>query len=382
MKKTVYFENLDGLRFFCFLSVFLFHSFHTNVAAIKSDSLYQFVKNDLFGNGNLGVNFFFVLSGFLITYLLIEEKHLNGQIDILRFWVRRVLRIWPLFYLCVFLGFVAFPFLKSYFGQVPNENASLWHYLFFVNNFDLIQKGLPDSSILSVLWSIAVEEQFYFAWPILLYVLPVKRYWIAFTVIILGSLIFRAVYDVYESHEWSTFSCMGDLAIGATGAWLVQQYPLFKSYFETLTRWEILSAYVLLILVYFFRDEVLLSTHAIRIFERFFISIVMLFVILEQNYAKNSWFKFSRAGLISKLGVITYGLYSLQFVGILVTTTFTQRFHLNTQRWQVLVLETTVALLATIVMGVISFRFFEKPFLNLKTRFSYITKSNAQTFQE
>ena len=73
-KKNVYFENLDGLRFLCFLSVFLFHSFTTDLEAISSNPVYHFVKRSLFGNGNLGVNFFFVLSGFLITYLLIEEK--------------------------------------------------------------------------------------------------------------------------------------------------------------------------------------------------------------------------------------------------------------------------------------------------------------------
>jgi peptidoglycan/LPS O-acetylase OafA/YrhL len=168
MTKKVYFENLDGLRFLCFLSVFFFHSFHTDYASIQSSNLYHFIRRDLFGNGNLGVNFFFVLSGFLITYLLIEEKRLNGQIDIKKFWIRRILRIWPLFYFCVVFGFYIFPFLKTAFGQHPNETASIGYYLTFTNNFDFIKKGLPDASILGVLWSVAIEEQFYFVWPIVL----------------------------------------------------------------------------------------------------------------------------------------------------------------------------------------------------------------------
>jgi len=92
-KKKIYFENLDGLRFLCFLSVFFFHSFHTEFDYIRNDSLYIFFKKDVFGNGSLGVNFFFVLSGFLITFLLIEEKALNGQINLKNFWIRRILRI-------------------------------------------------------------------------------------------------------------------------------------------------------------------------------------------------------------------------------------------------------------------------------------------------
>ena len=133
MVKKIHFENLDGLRFLCFLSVFFFHSFHTDFDSIKSTSIFQLIKRDIFGNGNLGVNFFFVLSGFLITYLLIEEKKLNGQINIKKFWIRRMLRIWPLFYLCVIIGFFIFPVLKSSFGQQPKETAFIGYYLTFLN---------------------------------------------------------------------------------------------------------------------------------------------------------------------------------------------------------------------------------------------------------
>jgi len=102
----VYFDNLDGLRFFCFLAVFLFHSFHTDLPTVKQHWLYSFFKFELFGNGFLGVNFFFVLSGFLITYLLIKEKTRNRFIHIGNFWVRRILRIWPLYFACVIYGFL------------------------------------------------------------------------------------------------------------------------------------------------------------------------------------------------------------------------------------------------------------------------------------
>src|SRR6478672_8841464 len=120
-QKRVFFENLDGLRFFCVLSVFLFHSFYSENKQITDHTLYHFVKSDLFGNGNLGVNFFFVLSGFLITFLLIEEKKLKGNINLPYFWIRRILRIWPLFFFCVFFGFVIMPWLKGLFGQQSTE---------------------------------------------------------------------------------------------------------------------------------------------------------------------------------------------------------------------------------------------------------------------
>src|SRR5689334_17080134 len=105
IRPRVYFENLDALRYLCFLSVFMFHSMHTTEVQVISNPIYQFIKFRIFGNGNLAVNCFFVLSGFLITYLLLEERNFFGKISISKFWLRRVLRIWPLFFVCVFAGF-------------------------------------------------------------------------------------------------------------------------------------------------------------------------------------------------------------------------------------------------------------------------------------
>lgn len=374
MKKKINFENLDAIRFFCFLSVFFFHSFHTEVSAIKENSFYQFIKIDVFGNGNIGVNFFFVLSGFLITYLLIEEKKINGQINLLYFWFRRILRIWPLFYACVFFGFYIFPILKEAFGQTSNESASIYYYIAFLSNFDLINKGLPDASVLGVLWSIAIEEQFYFAWPILLYIFPVRRYWILFMIIITLSIVFRGVYDNPIWHEYHTLSCMGDLAIGAMGAWLIHEKSGVKRWIADFRKYQLVLIYALFILIFFFRAEILQSNYYIRSIERSLVAIVAVFIILEQNYARNSFIKFSRFKFASKLGVISYGLYCLHFIGILVAITLTSKLGWNTKLWQVLTLETGLAFVGTVIISLVSFHFWEKPFLKLKRKFSYIRR--------
>ncbi|MFT6685170.1 MAG: peptidoglycan/LPS O-acetylase OafA/YrhL [Bacteroidia bacterium] len=374
-KKRIYFENLDGLRFLCFLSVFFFHSFHTEYEAISGSAIYHFFKVDIFGNGNIGVNFFFVLSGFLITFLLIEEKKLNGQINLKKFWIRRMLRIWPLFYFCVLFGFYIFPILKTMFGQVPNETANIGYYLLFLNNFDFINNGIPDSSMLGLLWSVAIEEQFYLVWPIILFLLPIKRYWMAFVAIIGVSLVFRAFNDVGILHEHHTLSCIGDMAIGAFGAWLVNQFDSIREYFENLNKGWILSFYALFWLIFFFRDEFMYDFYVIRIFERSFLAIVILLIILEQNYSKKSFFKMSRLVTISKLGVISYGLYCLHKLGILITINLTKIVGLNYEIWHVMVLETALALLITIVISKVSYRFYESPFLKLKDKYAFITKN-------
>jgi peptidoglycan/LPS O-acetylase OafA/YrhL len=372
-KKRIFFPNLDGLRFFCFLSVFFFHSFHTESGDIKNSPVYILVKKGLFGNGNIGVNFFFVLSGFLITYLLIEEKTNLPNINIRNFWIRRILRIWPLYFFCVFFGFVIFPWLKTHFGQVPDETANPWYYISFLNNFDLIRNGLPDASILGVLWSIAIEEQFYFVWPVLLFILPVKHYPKAFLLIIAASLLFRALYPDPLLYEHHTFSCMGDLTIGALGAWLCHK-ELFLHKIRELKKPAIALIYLLFFICFFFREELFYSNYYIHVFERLFIAVIMLFIILEQNFSAHSFFKLSQLKRVSRLGVISYGLYCLHFIGILVTITLTKKFHINNSVWSVLLLETAMALTITILISRLSYRYFETPFLRLKEKFAYFIK--------
>lgn len=367
-KPKIYFENLDGLRFMCFLSVFFYHSFHTEYDYIKSSAVYIFVKWHLFQNGNLGVNFFFVLSGFLITYLLIKERNLLGRIDVISFWKRRIFRIWPLFYFCVFFGFLIFPFLKEMFGQASSETASLIYYLTFLNNFDFIRNGLPDASILGVLWSVAIEEQFYLVWPVLLFLLPYGFYPVLFISVILFSIFFRFQYQEPVLHEFHTVSCMGDLAIGAFGAWIVQR-RIFVERIRSLSTGTIYAGHFVLFLILFFRDILFQWMGA---FERTMIAIVFLFVILEQNYSVNSFYKMQRFKTLSKLGTMTYGLYCLHFIGILTITTLTSHLGWNTELWQVIGLETTLALSLSIVISKLSFQYYESPFLRMGKKRSHI----------
>lgn len=368
--KKILFENLDGLRFLCFLSVFLSHSFHSDYDKIYNSETYYFFKEEIFGNGNLGVNFFFVLSGFLITYLLIEEKKQFGKIHLKQFWIRRMLRIWPLYYFAVLFGFFVFPILKTAFGQVPNETANLEYYLLFLSNFDLLNNGIPDASILGVLWSVSVEEQFYLVWPIVLYFLPVKRYWIVFLLVIAGSIIFRLIDPSDSFRENHSLSCMGDLAVGALGAWLILRNDQLISIITNLSRWAIAFIYLTFLSFYFFRDELIYTMPFIVSFERILIAGTVLLIILEQNHARNSFFKMARFKLLSGLGRISYGLYCLHFLGILVAMTVTKKLGLYSHLWIVMIVSLTV----TIIMSYLSFRFFERPFLKLKERFAFFTR--------
>src|SRR4051794_12797250 len=127
----VYFPELDGLRFIAFALVYLFHGGVPRLipvvdSLVRSMGYHPVVPRGQFPpspgqifvkNGWIGVQLFFLLSGFLITTLLLREEGRFGRIDLRSFWVRRILRIWPLYYLIVFLTFFALPFLDGALGD-------------------------------------------------------------------------------------------------------------------------------------------------------------------------------------------------------------------------------------------------------------------------
>ena len=158
------FANLDGVRFLSISAVIWHHAIPDGVRAFP-----------LSGRGFLGVDFFFVLSGFLITTLLLREKSQTGTISLRGFYLKRVLRILPVYLFVV--GMVALYYIgvkgqSDYLRLMP-------YYLVFMNNF--LTEHIP---LLSVTWSLAVEEHFYFIWPVLLVLLPI-RYLLSLAVIVI-----------------------------------------------------------------------------------------------------------------------------------------------------------------------------------------------------
>ncbi len=167
MTDKPYFPGLNGLRFIAAISVVLGH-----IEQIKGWfglPRAGFSLDWAILNGDDAVTLFFALSGFLITYLLLGEQARTGTIHVRKFYARRILRIWPLYYLLVFIGFALMSLvpLEGYTGlNSPRTTHALLAHLLFVPNV------LPFFSIwiagITHLWTIGVEEQFYILWPLLL----------------------------------------------------------------------------------------------------------------------------------------------------------------------------------------------------------------------
>ncbi|MBR9649789.1 acyltransferase [Thalassobius aquimarinus] len=157
-RATTRFGSLDGLRCLSILAV-LWH--HSPLTPAYLDDL------QLAGRGFAGVDFFFVLSGFLITTLLLREETVKGSFSLRGFYTRRILRIVPVYFLVVTLAAAYFIGWK---GQGKWAELLPYYYLFLSNFL------VGDIPLLDPTWSLAVEEQYYLIWPLILLILP--RRWI------------------------------------------------------------------------------------------------------------------------------------------------------------------------------------------------------------
>ncbi len=158
-----YHPELDSLRFFAFFAVFLLHAFYQPVTgtAVYHLSVWDFVRHSVVGSGAFGVDLFFVLSAYLITELLLREKGERGVVSVPAFCARRVLRIWPLYFFFLAL---------AYFVPILNPGHLLFRwkgpawFSLLGGNWSVVAYGWPDSIIVTPLWSVSVEEQFYLLW--------------------------------------------------------------------------------------------------------------------------------------------------------------------------------------------------------------------------
>jgi peptidoglycan/LPS O-acetylase OafA/YrhL len=320
------------------------------------------------------------LSGFLITYLLIKEKEFTGRIHVPNFYVRRILRIWPLYYLCVAVGFIGFGILKKMSGDPILENANPWYYIFFAANFDIMHTWpeKPDALLLSVLWSVAVEEQFYLTWPLILSVVPLKRYKYVFPVIMVLCLVFRAFYTGDNDKDFAvryfhTFAVIGDMALGGLFAYLVSYENRFKTFITNMPKAVIGLIYLLTLAFTLLKDEIFVPGIPVM-FERIVIAFLFGMIILEQNYAKNSLFKMSNFKMFSNLGIYTYGLYCLHFLGLYFAIKFMNVLALNGSISWVSFSMVALALIISVIISLMSYHFYEKWFLRLKDKFAFIVK--------
>lgn len=382
--NKVFFQNLEGLRFFAFFVVFINHASHS-LGYFNHSHYFAFINEHFFKSGDLGVSFFFVLSGFLITYLLMKEKEMSGKINIKNFYLRRILRIWPVYFLVVALCLIVFPLLHNLVPgwfpiSVDTSSLNPLFYLTFTGNFDYLVNGISNVMI-GVLWSVSIEEQFYLFWPIIIAFIPKKHLLKTFIAIILVAIAFRFFYSHGGNAmiiKYHSLSCMSDLAMGAVIAYLCCNEHFIER-IKKIPRFIILLIYCILLILIPLRFYMWkLGSHYVHLASvaPVIFSFIFAFIILEQNYANNSFYKISKSKLISSFGKYTYGMYCYHMISFfIVLFTFNLiGIKLLSMGLSTFLFSVFTSFFLTILISELSFTYFESFFMKLKNKYSVIKK--------
>lgn len=303
-------------------------------------------------HGGTGVQAFFILSGFLITYLLIKENTATGTVSLRNFFVRRALRIFPIYWLVLILLLVMTICLETGVYRHTFVYAFLYSYNF-------VPKELY-SNLVGHTWSLAVEEHFYLLWPLIFVVLFRRNpfHLLLLLVAAIGSsyVLFdvlrsdKSLMDTYFVDRWTPFAGR-NIAFGCLGALVVTSA-------HTIYRRFLASRVVLALGVAFFASS--LAPNLPDAYLRpIGLALIIFWIFLNQR----SWLvRCLEFRPLAYLGMISYGVYMYQ--GFFLAT---GPYRFPGQDWPP---HPQVGLLLLVVVAPLSFHFIERPIMRLKARFS------------
>lgn len=379
LKQVNYFDNLDAIRFIAAMMVFFSHAFLPTFNIVIEDDLNIFLRAifNLIYHGRLGVTIFFVLSGFLITYLLIQEYEKNGKINLKKFYIRRFLRIWPLYYLVLGINFILYPIFISGESVFNNgEYRFLWHAL-FLSNFDVIQVFKYHSedvlNLVNITWSVSIEEQFYLFWP-LIFKFSRSKIWTNIIIgIILFSITFRFIYYVdYYTLYFNTFSVIVDLSFGGLFALLSIRLVKFKAYFSNVTFAKSFFHGFLLISVYIFSILNEDWEYAGALNKILFVICFAMIITSQALNKRDSIFNFKNLKVFSRLGKYTYGIYLLHPFAMMISDKIFVTINFSEATLTLMVVKGVLSLFLILVISFASYHFYEKRFIKMKDKFSVL----------
>ncbi len=370
IRQIIYFPGLNGLRFLSALAVII-----THVELMQDKLGLENLWNDLLVHnlGVIGVSFFFVLSGFLITYLMIEERDSFKSFSVKSFYLRRIFRIWPLYFLILILGFFILPKVTyvPFFSENLEVNflPNLIIYLFIFPNIAL--SIFPAVPLIGQSWSIGVEEQFYLLWPIIF------KFSKNFNLNLLMKLLFLFVFmkfvvllfSLQIDSNWLlvvkknlAMLKFENMIIGSMGAVIMKNKDKYIKYILN-NMALFFSVAGIFVSLYFIPNYLRDGLHILH---------ALFFIIIILNVSSNpkSFLKLENK-LFNFLGRISYGIYMYHLIIIYFTINILMIYDIYSK-----LLLYTISILMTCIVSYISYIIFEKRFLNLKKKFTILKSTN------
>jgi len=347
-----YFERIDGLRFVAITLVLIEH--------------FAGIIGKHFSAGFYGVDLFFVISGFLITSILIKPNEKGFKRNYLNFIGRRTLRIFPIYYLTIIILWSA---------NLPIVREKLIWLLTYSYNYAWVIYDIPNTPI-NHFWSLGVEEQFYIFWPIVVLSLKNKPKTLLVTVLFIISLgyaqmIFGLIPSLNKFNSVAIYTRMASLALGALGAVLATNYTLPRNFFQNKNIEYCVFLILVLALMTDFKFKVLI------------VGVSSLYLVLKAahfNFSISLIDRFLRNKRVIKIGLVSYGIYIFHlpidyYFTIYVFDPFWSNIDFSTfgqfekLRWHSWIIKFPLYSILSIFIANLSYRYIETPILKLKDRF-------------
>ena len=353
-----YYPALDGLRGIAIIMVVIFHNFNFT---------------NYFFFGWLGVDLFFVLSGLLITEILIKT---SGKPGFLRnFYLRRILRIFPLYYLILIICIIILPLFPALRDNLKYYTDHQWWYWLLIENWLYIVHPPEKYNLLLHLWSIAVEEQFYIIWPFAILFIKNRKILLALVVTLLaGIMLTRSLLWITNTEGLQYFNLyiftrIDGICLGCALALLRTINPDFLKNNTAI----LVIFFAALNFIFFFinrRSDFTFPYYPFIGYTTF----AILFTILVNECIVNDtgWIaSIFKIPPLKFFGRISYGLYLIhwpvykfsndKFILLL------KQFNLSGDNL-IRIISAVLATILAIILSVFSYYYFEKRFLNLKEK--------------
>jgi peptidoglycan/LPS O-acetylase OafA/YrhL len=365
--------ELDGMRGLAILMVLFYHIVRLNPAEVTHpifEKIMQFAEM-----GWAGVDVFFVLSGFLITSILLRTKKEPGYFK--KFYARRILRIFPLYYSSITLIFLFVPLISPEQTQATRAIWP-WYYL-YLQNWGNALNLIPTIFSIGITWSLAIEEQFYMFWPSAVRFLNSKKLGflsvglIAFSLILRLVIVerFRKLLDYNKFFYFATITRLDSLILGALLAILFESEwwrkvlkpiaaPVFLAGMGTVAYFAWLKPNSPLV------DNYPMYTYGYTIIA---ITSAALIIMLTTYSKKNPLRSAFRSSVLAFFGKYSYAIYLFHMIPILI---FQRLFENNA--WDGVgywALFNVITLLIPVIMALASWNLLEKRMLDLKKHFEY-----------
>ncbi len=376
--NKIYFKNLDSIRFIAALLVYLEHGISPSYQYLPIKNTFWEKLLNIIRNDAADVSVFFVLSGFLITFLLINEHELNSKIALQNFYIRRALRSWPLYFAVLLFSFLIYPLIASLMEINIQHASNIFYHLTFLSNFDVLHLfennlGITNPMPQNITWSISVEEQFYLFWPLIFVFLP-KRFWLSVILIsVLGSMVFRIIYynDTWILY-FHTFAVGLNLAIGALMAYLITKSSRINSFFENCGTYSHLLLFLLLFCFLFWSKTLFAFKYGDAVSTLFISSSIALIIAAQALTKSDSRLNMQHLKFANKWGKYTYGIYVLHPIVLILMSLLVPLSPFATNNFVFTFSFGVIGFILTLFFSKLSYKYFESRFLVLKKRFTTV----------